>query len=258
MITNMPQWVVQVAEKWGLYWGGYGWSSGCSVARHVNARRCRRDPMHFEFNGTPAQARRSCATTSAPVAVSTSSTRPATSPSGACCATETPGGGTRIAVDTNAPGGRHRSAREHRHHRRRSPTVTSLPRTARRGRPGCASGRTATSAPGARRRRRRSCRSMPRAGSASTSRAAFHTVVDVQGYFAPSAAAPNGNLYTPVTAGAIARHPQPAVLHARRRRARHRPGPGRHRGDERHADRAQHRSPHSPTSPPSTRASPGT
>ncbi len=29
MTTDIPRWVVQTAEKWGLYWGGYGWNSGC-------------------------------------------------------------------------------------------------------------------------------------------------------------------------------------------------------------------------------------
>ncbi len=55
MQTDMPQWVVQVAEKWGLYWGGYGWSSGCSSPSQVKTSASR-DPMHFEFNGTAEQA----------------------------------------------------------------------------------------------------------------------------------------------------------------------------------------------------------
>ena len=53
--TDMPQWVIQTAEKWGLYWGGYGWNSGCpstSTQRTVVVR----DPPHFEFRGTPRQA----------------------------------------------------------------------------------------------------------------------------------------------------------------------------------------------------------
>ena len=28
MDTDLPQWVIQAAERWGLYWGGYGWNSG--------------------------------------------------------------------------------------------------------------------------------------------------------------------------------------------------------------------------------------
>ena len=30
--VDIPQWVVQAAEKWGLYWGGYGWGKGCASA----------------------------------------------------------------------------------------------------------------------------------------------------------------------------------------------------------------------------------
>jgi hypothetical protein len=53
--TDLPQWVIQTAEKWGLYWGGYGWNSGCqslTTQRTVVSR----DPPHFEFRGTPRQA----------------------------------------------------------------------------------------------------------------------------------------------------------------------------------------------------------
>ncbi|MEY4605830.1 MAG: hypothetical protein RLY45_590 [Actinomycetota bacterium] len=57
MQTDIPQWVVQVAEKWGLYWGGYGWSSGCQSTTQWRSS-VSRDPMHFEFNGTPEQALR--------------------------------------------------------------------------------------------------------------------------------------------------------------------------------------------------------
>ncbi|HQZ33283.1 MAG TPA: peptidoglycan-binding protein [Ilumatobacteraceae bacterium] len=56
VVTDVPQWVVQVAETWGLYWGGYGWSSGCSSPSQVKSSASR-DPMHFEFNGTVAQAK---------------------------------------------------------------------------------------------------------------------------------------------------------------------------------------------------------
>lgn len=55
IVTDLPQWVVQTAEKWGLYWGGYGWNSGCqslATQRTVVSR----DPPHFEFRGTPQQA----------------------------------------------------------------------------------------------------------------------------------------------------------------------------------------------------------
>lgn len=51
MKTNIPQWVVQTAQKWGLLWGGYGWSGGCAspMASKSNVIR---DPMHFEFRGS--------------------------------------------------------------------------------------------------------------------------------------------------------------------------------------------------------------
>jgi hypothetical protein len=55
MVTDMPRWVIQTAEKWGLYWGGYGWSSGCLSPSQVKGS-AGRDPTHFEFRGTVAQA----------------------------------------------------------------------------------------------------------------------------------------------------------------------------------------------------------
>lgn len=54
--TDFPRWAIQVAEKWGLYWGGYGWNSGCNVAG-AERTSVTRDPTHFEFRGTPEQAR---------------------------------------------------------------------------------------------------------------------------------------------------------------------------------------------------------
>ena len=53
--TDMPQWVIQTAEKWGLYWGGYGWSSGC-IDTTTPRSSVFRDPPHFEFRGTPEMA----------------------------------------------------------------------------------------------------------------------------------------------------------------------------------------------------------
>ena len=54
METDIPMWVVQVAEKWGLYWGGYGWGDGCATS----ATSVYRDPPHFEFRGSPELADR--------------------------------------------------------------------------------------------------------------------------------------------------------------------------------------------------------
>lgn len=52
METDMPQWLIQTAEKWGLYWGGYGWGDGCASP----STSAYRDPPHFEFRGTPEMA----------------------------------------------------------------------------------------------------------------------------------------------------------------------------------------------------------
>ena len=43
MQTDMPKWVIETAERWGLYWGGYGWSSGCIAASGSNG--CRWSPV---------------------------------------------------------------------------------------------------------------------------------------------------------------------------------------------------------------------
>jgi putative cell wall-binding protein len=51
MKTNIPQWVVQTAQKWGLLWGGYGWSGGCASPM-ASKSSVIRDPMHFEFRGS--------------------------------------------------------------------------------------------------------------------------------------------------------------------------------------------------------------
>ena len=124
MLTDVPQWVVQVAEKWGLYWGGYGWSSGCSSPSQVKSSASR-DPMHFEFNGTVAQARailafNTAGSSSSPV-VAPPGAVTAPAPSGGKCflvadtkgaittrcygKTEVPGANTRVVVATGAPAG---------------------------------------------------------------------------------------------------------------------------------------------------------
>ncbi len=53
--TDLPRWVIETAERWGLYWGGYGWNSGCSDTT-TQRDYVYRDPPHFEFRGTPLQA----------------------------------------------------------------------------------------------------------------------------------------------------------------------------------------------------------
>ena len=54
--TDLPMWVIRTAEKWGLYWGGYGWNSGCDSPDQMRTTATR-DATHFEFRGTPDQAR---------------------------------------------------------------------------------------------------------------------------------------------------------------------------------------------------------
>ena len=53
--TDLPRWAIRTAEKWGLYWGGYGWNSGCADTT-TQRTSVYRDPPHFEFRGTPSQA----------------------------------------------------------------------------------------------------------------------------------------------------------------------------------------------------------
>ena len=55
IVTDLPRWVIRTAEKWGLYWGGYGWNSGCE-SPSTQRSSVYRDPPHFEFRGTPDQA----------------------------------------------------------------------------------------------------------------------------------------------------------------------------------------------------------
>lgn len=50
MRTDMPRSLIRAAEKWGLYWGGYGWYGGCASPREWKSST-HRDPMHFEFRG---------------------------------------------------------------------------------------------------------------------------------------------------------------------------------------------------------------
>lgn len=50
--TDIPRWVVETAERWGLFWGGYGWRSGGCDSPDDWSDRIRRDPHHFEFRGT--------------------------------------------------------------------------------------------------------------------------------------------------------------------------------------------------------------
>ena len=104
--TDFPQWVIQTAEKWGLYWGGYGWNSGCpstSTERTV----VERDPPHFEFRGTPRQAAAIAAYNlgNNPNAVCRTIVANDGAETRQCGFSTRPAAGTRLPVDLEAPTG---------------------------------------------------------------------------------------------------------------------------------------------------------
>lgn len=195
MRTDMPRWMVRIAEKWGLYWGGYGWGNGCTSPSQYRSAALR-DPMHFEFNGTPEMARA--------ILLHNESGRcfeavdPAGSPSITCLDTgEIPAAGTRTVVRTDAP-----------------PTATAaLVNITATGAP--VPGYVSTEACGVAPTTRTSVTNARpgRAVAATTvvsldadgafclyQSAAMHLVVDVQGFFAPAATTAGTNLFTPVAA----------------------------------------------------------
>ncbi len=101
--TDLPQWVIRTAEKWGLYWGGYGWSNGCGSPSDSRTSTSR-DIHHFEFRGSAELA----------VQIVTKNT------GGSCLMVvddagvasprclqegEVPAAGTRVMIDTKAPAG---------------------------------------------------------------------------------------------------------------------------------------------------------
>lgn len=197
MQTDMPQWVVQTAEKWGLYWGGYGWSSGCSSPSQVKSSASR-DPMHFEFNGTVDQARAILAfnTLGGPGACFDVADASGNISERCYRRNELPAANTRVVVDTDAPNGA---------------TAALVNLTSTGGQSGAfltAEGCGAVAFD------RGWSNGNTRTGRAVASTAVvaldtqgrfclyqsaeLHTIVDVQGYFAPAGSAPNGNLYTPV------------------------------------------------------------
>ena len=103
MKTDIPMWVVRAAERWGLYWGGYGWSGGCPSPSQTKTS-VRRDAMHFEFRGTPTQARAIATPNTASGCLEVASDAGAISPR--CLApSEVPAAGWRVVVNTKAPTG---------------------------------------------------------------------------------------------------------------------------------------------------------
>lgn len=196
MVTDLPQWVVQVGQKWGLYWGGFGWSSGCTSPNQWRGS-VTRDPMHFEFNGSPEQARAILRFNLGAGACIDRVDASGISSHWCMLRSDTPGAGTRIVVDTPAPAGTAAALVN-------IATTTPLANgyitaeecgphadgvrdwsngTVRVGRTASATAIVPLDAQG------RFCLYQS---------SAFHTVVDVQGWFIPSAVAPNGNLFTPV------------------------------------------------------------
>ncbi len=197
VVTDLPRWVVQTAEKWGLYWGGYGWSSGCSSPSQVKAS-VTRDAMHFEYDGTVDQARAILRHNVGPGACIQVVDENGVQTERCMVRTDTPAANTRIAIDTRAPAG----------------ATAALVNIATTGalHNGYITAENCAARPTGPRQWANGNVRVGRTGSATaivaldeTGRfclfqsAAFHTVVDVQGYFLPSAIAPSGNLFTPVT-----------------------------------------------------------
>jgi hypothetical protein len=104
--TDMPKWVIETAEKWGLYWGGYGWNSGCPTTDTLRTI-VSRDPPHFEFRGTPAQAAAIAAHNLAndPNAYCTIVVDDAGAKVERCTNAGLPQAGWRLPVDLDAPPG---------------------------------------------------------------------------------------------------------------------------------------------------------
>ncbi len=197
MKTDMPRWVVQTAEKWGLYWGGYGWTSGCQTTTQWRSS-VSRDPMHFEFNGSPAQAqailRRNLGTNNCIDVVNE-----AGQPVNWCLMKgEVPGANTRLAITTTPPTG----------------ATTALVNVVTLGvtGPGFFTAENCAARKNGGRTWSNGNVRVGRTTSATVvvpldangrfciyQSSGFHTVVDVQGYFAPSAVAPTGALFTPVS-----------------------------------------------------------
>ena len=195
MQTDMPQWVVQTAEKWGLYWGGYGWSSGCSSPSQVKTSASR-DPMHFEFNGTPEQAQAilrfnldsDCFQVANSSGLITNK----------CLqANEVPQAGTRVVVDTDAPAGATAALV--------NITIVDATTSAYVTAEGCGamSGSRQWSNGNTRPGRNTAASAIVPIDSEGRfciyQSGSLHTIVDVQGFYAPASAAPNGNLLTLAT-----------------------------------------------------------
>ena len=101
--TDLPMWVIRTAEKWGLYWGGYGWGGGCDSPDQMRTAATR-DATHFEFRGSPNQARAIAAVNMGEACLDVADDAGVVSPR---CLTpgDVPRTGWRVVVATQAPKG---------------------------------------------------------------------------------------------------------------------------------------------------------
>jgi hypothetical protein len=104
--TDIPEWVVRTAERWGLYWGGYGWNQGCP-SPETQRTIVSRDPPHFEFRGTPEQAQAILDVNLAndPKRVCFATVADDGTDVERCNTSGRPGAGWRLPIETGAPAG---------------------------------------------------------------------------------------------------------------------------------------------------------
>jgi hypothetical protein len=104
MRTDIPKWVVDVAQKWGLLWGGYGWNGGCA-SPSAQKSSILRDPMHFEFRGTTDDAVAIARFNGASVTRYCSNQVEGTTTVRACAWADRPQAGWRTPIVLQAPAG---------------------------------------------------------------------------------------------------------------------------------------------------------
>jgi hypothetical protein len=104
MRTDIPKWVVDVAQKWGLLWGGYGWNGGCATPS-AQKSSILRDPMHFEFRGTADDAVAIARFNGASVTRYCSNQVEGTTTVRACTWADRPQAGWRTPIVLQAPAG---------------------------------------------------------------------------------------------------------------------------------------------------------
>ncbi len=106
--TDYPQWAIQVAEKWGLYWGGYGYSRSCATPDTMRDSILR-DATHFEYRGDVATARAIMLHNTGSVPASTRLCTDSAGDDGTirsvCSDSRLPLPGWRLPVDVAAPAG---------------------------------------------------------------------------------------------------------------------------------------------------------